>query len=375
MALVAHAECAEAMNTAQQIQNLPSQNRQLQQLTSQSIVPSTYISQYREYLRLRGYEARLIQQSILLERQAIHGRTVGTASYIAQRLGQTGTAQAAGRLVQRTAENGYGMAMRGFNGTVEMNRLQTEIQMISRELAGALKPAIDITVQALKQFRQFLEGMSPAMQNRVALGIGAVAANSVSKSLLGIGLGGLAYKTARYGYNTVAGSGAAVAAGTAGGINGTSAAAAGASRSLGARALGLGGRLLGRVVVPVGLAMSAYDAATSGDYGHYRGKGDSQAYAGLKSILHGLTMGIFRGDRGGGQLVTDGPNAERRRVTIADAGFQQAGGSYERMTTSLALRDAQDNGADTRDIMQKIYDFMLVTFGDESKYSPPPMRP
>jgi hypothetical protein len=64
----------------------------------------------------------------------------------------------------------------------------------------------------------------------------------------------------------------------------------------------------------------------------------------------------------------------RRFVTLADVGFEEAGSAYERVALAVARVDAQE---DPRDVLTQIRDFLFDTFGVERKKqeSPPLHRP
>lgn len=305
---------------------------------------------------------------------------------------------AAGAAVTGVAGAAVGAGLAGFRGTVEWNRLQLEIQMVSRELAGAFLPAIKFATGALQMLRKGLERLTPRGQNQLLLGglaFGGLAAAGLARA----GLGGL--------FGGLFGGGAAVA-GAAG--------AAGAARGLGLRAglgLGLGGALAssygygtevaaggaavgglaslargkgflrgaGRIGGPLALGSIAAEAVSGDYYTELRARGHSKltsivgaAGGGVMDFLSGGAYGeAFRKRMGSGtgpfssaealsafRGGAAAPDAKRRMVTIADAGFEASGSAFERLTTRLALSDAgEEPKKEASDLLADIRDILV----------------
>lgn len=291
-----------------------------------------------------------------------------------------------------------GMAARGFSGTVEGNRMNLELQMISRELAGAFLPAIKAVTGALQVFRKWLERIGPQTQNLIMLG-GLAAGGLGAVGLARFGLAGL-------------GMGGAAAAGAGGaglarfmpplGFVGAGAAAfgighevTGAGAAYGAvRGMRAGtGALRGaaRVAGPLAIGAIGADAATGGYYSELRARGENKLVSGLGALGGGLmdfvsfgTYGdAFRRRRGTGTgpfstpeqraAFERGQGEERRRVTIADAGFESPGSAFERITNRLALVGANEEQQDAASILLDIKNMLREAIGMEKLPAKPAM--
>lgn len=236
------------------------------------------------------------------------------------------------------------------SGTVEWNRLRLEIELISRELAGAFKPAVEYTTRALTQLRQGMEGMSKQQQNLLLLGglILGGSAIGLSRVGLGLGAGALALGASR-------GSPAAVWAGMAGGA-------------------ALGFKFGGPIGAGIGTAAGAAIGAPRHEgserpfdyWRRLRGGGSDMATA--TAAMLGRSVAVLFGGTpatpGGGP---SGPDPGRRRVTIADSGFESVGSARDRLNTKLALVDATTAGADkpitVESLLEDIKTFLETTFG------------
>jgi hypothetical protein len=138
-----------------------------------------------------------------------------------------------------------GMVQRGFSGTVEQNRLDFEMQLLSREFASAFKPIIELLTTGVTKVRRFMEGLDESGQNLVMIGgmlAGAYGTARVARMAGGLvsGLGGMAAGAG--GMSALVGG--AAAGGAAAMAGGTAAAAAGGMNmaALGATsALAVGG--------------------------------------------------------------------------------------------------------------------------------------
>jgi hypothetical protein len=297
------------------------------------------------------------------------------------------------------------MAMRGFSGTVEMNRLNLEMLMVSRELAGSFRPAIEFATKALMQFRKFLEKFGESGQNAIMLGglaLGGLA--TVGLARMGIGglrgmLGGGAAAAAATGVAARSTLGAGLATPLALGAGGAAigfghevvaggaafGAARGAFRGIGpmggASAGGVGRAALGgaaRVAAPLAVGAIGYEAATGGFYSELRRRGNDKITSTLGAAGGGLMDFLSFGAYGRAfrnrhpSEASTGPNPNRRMVTIADAGFDSPGGAFERISNRLSLVEGNEaGGKDSTTLLQDIKDFLERTFG-KGKSPPPP---
>ena len=274
------------------------------------------------------------------------------------------------------------LAAKGFQGTVEQNRLDTEWTMLAREFAGAFKPVIEAMTQGVRYVRKFMQGLDGAGQNLVMVSgllagaYGAHRAIGFAGSVVG-GLAGLA------------GGSVAGAAGGAGAIAGGSAAAVGGGELLAGGALAAtagrtGARgLLGRAVrfgkgnpYLIGAAVAAGTAAALGpntpsDSNEFRSRhgenadeldklgGSSDALLKKRAeLMEGRSYATrFQSAIGGvfgyhGQeydtlseidrrLTAQGftPGTGRRSVTPDQFGYEEAGSAYQRASISY-LRNA-----------------------------------
>jgi hypothetical protein len=268
--------------------------------------------------------------------------------------------------------------MKGFQGTVEWNRFNLELELVSRELAGAFRPALQLVTTALQKLRAGMERMSVRQQNLVMLG--------------GLAFGGLAAAgLARMGLMGLAGglgAGGAAAAGAAGGLlsRGRLVGMAGA----GAVAYGaatdnpyagfLGGAALGSRFGPIGAAIGSLTGGATSAPSDRTGERPSEYWTRMRREGHdmvGSTLAVMgrsvarlfgsSPDPAGGP---DGANPDRRRVTIADAGFEATGTARDRLTTALAMVDAAGSRSE-RDILEDIWEFMKTTFGAGGTPAPP----
>lgn len=365
----------------------------------QFVTSGAYVRDYRASQVVRREQERIFE----LERRALYqarfGRFGGGLAYHADRLSRS----RAGQMAVAAGVTTTAMAMSGFSGTVEGNRLQLELQMISRELAGAFKPAIEFVTKALQGLRKGLERLGPNGQDAIAIGMGGLGLLGMYRSvgMLGrmAGVGGATAAAAGGG-----GLGAAAAGGGlglmarrglmfAGGVGlGAAAHEMGVDTTtgmLGAGALGLGHGALtrtggtalkaaGRFALPVGIGMAGADAVDM--YGARRDAGESRLGAGLRSAAHGLTSFATLGmvdlyDKPGGRGV-EGPNKDRRMVTIADSGFEAPGSAFERITNKLALVDAEKADGSTA-MLTNIYNVLLEAIRKGPAAAPPmlPGRP
>jgi hypothetical protein len=270
--------------------------------------------------------------------------------------------------------------MQGLQGTVEWNRLQLEINLMSKEIAGAFLPAIRFATRAAEQMRRAMEGFSIRQQHLLLLG-GLAFSGLAMAGLARMGLAGLA--------GGLGGAGAG-AAGAAGGmlarVGAVGAAGAGAAAlgivtnnplvgAAGGAALGFSrAGPLGALVGGVSAAAMSAPAEREGErpseylarmYRRSEDGGDDRSMLGALLATGGRSIAKVFGaepERPGGR----GPNPDRDRATLAQAGFEAPGSAFQRMTTTLALVDATRAGADrpitVENMLKDIYDFMKETF-------------
>lgn len=340
--------------------------------------------------RVERAEAKAMRSGYLEARYGFAGGAVVQAS---ESPGMRGVLGALGNVGTRA----YSAAMSGFGGTVEMNRFNRETQLISREFASALKPALEGATSGLHRFSSWMAGLSSGQQDAIMYGtlatVGVKAASMVSHRALGMGL---------------IEAGAAGAAWYRGGAAPGAAAGAAASRlrgvpppASGARAGGLAGAAAaGLAAVPlVGIALGALsglsaakDAFVGDDekgstYSRLRGKGYSRGGAGAWSATAAFadfainnpwnmaTSAVGLDDwrvRTGAERLgvgadTTGPGGHRR-VTQADVGFSDTGSFYDRATMATDMLDTQ------MDLAKALDRLSAAIEAQNGSAAPPPQR-
>jgi hypothetical protein len=309
-----------------------------------------------------------------------YGRSLGSVIGFGQDAMQSRAAGAAAA-VGTTA---FGAAMAGFSGTVEMNRFTTEITLVSREMASALKPALEFVTAGMSKLRRGMEQLDSSGQNAVAA-LALLGATKFAAGRLGaVGSflsGGSAAAAA--GVATAAGSGASGAA-----IAGTG--AAGAAGLAGAKgrggwagqtmkSLGVWGAALASVATSLsspegGAGMfedvgfgkktsnwaatfisAAGGIGTINDAFHGRRPAparmlglaaDAVGMEGVGRFLGGERHAPYGYGEDGKPLDASGmakKDKDRRDVVLADAGFGGVGSSYERIADRAALEYTGEN--------------------------------
>lgn len=329
-----------------------------------------------------GYAAELRANQLItkererveaMERRAQLGAKYGRFGgflYGLERVRNDPLARAAMTLATGVGGAATAAAFRGFSGTVEWNRLQLELTLVSRELAGAMLPAIQFVTRALNSLRLLLESLTPRQQNLVMLGglaFGGLAATALAR----IGLAGIG--------GTAAGmllGGTPVAAAAGGASAGVAARAAGLARFGGAAFQAYEGyrgvqdisseesqlRGLGRQAVTSFEKITGQDFIARNVFGLKRGSAAGQAF----DAVFGTNENNPRN-----RPTASGRREDRRKVTLADAGLEEPGSARERLTTSLALVDAVKAGAQIeKPVDQQILDFLKETFGDKTPERP-----
>lgn len=368
----------------------------------------------RQYETLRREADRLQRIETLRQR---YGKTGGMMAYYSELIARSSAGRLAVGAAGVVGATTVGMATSGFQGTVEWNRMQLELQMISRELAGAFLPAVKTATQGLGILRKNLESLGPDQQDAIMYGglaLGGLTAAGLARmglggvgrvlGLVGGGVGGVAAGGAAAGGLGATGTalaggvgGAAATAGVggaaAGGLGTAGVAAGGAAAggllAGGKKMLGKGLRFAGGRVLP---AFAVADGATGGYYSELRARGENKLTAGVGALGGGLLNGItfgeygkqFREKRGTGQgpfstpeqkkqFEAGGADPNRRMVTYDGAGFESSGSAFERIANAYAIREAQDmedaQGKE-RGVMD-ILKFLLARFGTPE---PPPSR-
>lgn len=354
----------------------------------QAVATGAYGRDLRVQQTLRREQERVLELERRAQYQARFGRQAGYLAYQADRALRSpgGMAAMAG------AAAVTGLAKNGFSNTVEMNRFNLEVQLISRELAGAFKPALDFATSALGKFRKFLERLGSREQDAIMYGGLAVAgygAYRAGGALLGgagrmLGMGAAAPAAA-------AGMGAAEAAAIgAGGAKllggGAPAAAVGATPGAGGRLLrgvkGVG-KFLGGRVLPIAAAAETISELTDDDgfYERHRRKGGSRFGSAVRTIGDmGLNMLTFGGHAEGlrkdGEIGAAAKTAsDRRVVTPADAGFEASGSFSARAATALALVDAGEEGSPkwVADIIETIKSTVMLA-AEKARAGKPELR-
>jgi hypothetical protein len=277
--------------------------------------------------------------------------------------------------------------MAGFSGTVEMHRMQMELTFISRQLAGSLKPAIDVVTGGLSRLRVGLERMGPATQSLLGVTLGAgialKTASMISNRLFHVGLIEAGASVASH-----LGGRAALNAAVQGGANGLSQILANAGASSAAQAAS--NWAANRATMPkpspvIGMPSTNPNASPSN-------LGSNLAQGGLYAAVAAAALNnlyqlkatrdvarekgfnwesSLRGAIPGAGLGLDiyrGMFGDKTAVTTKDAGFEAIGSAYDRFTIERSLSDnsmAQKNA----DNLQRIADAVDKTPSAEA----PPM--
>lgn len=127
---------------------------------------------------------------------------------------------------------GGGLVANGMSGTVEANRIAMELQLISRQLAGAFKPAIDEVTAGLVGLRQLLGSMTGGQQRALMAGGLALAGGyAAQRALVATTGGGLGAAAATVGLKRAGVAGAVIGEGISGyqGVQAAEASGGGAS--------------------------------------------------------------------------------------------------------------------------------------------------
>lgn len=340
--------------------------------------------------KAEGENAALAKAERRAELQALYGRRLGGAIHAGERFAP-GLATASGALAGAGAI-GVGMGRAGFSGTVQGHTWAREVQLLNREVANSLVPAMRELTGVIRWMRRQLEKLTPAQQKGLGyaitgatiaggLGLGAIgsvkavsmgAAALRSMGLIGGEVGGATAKGSSVlsrlgswlgigGRTATAESGSLasmMAKGNWSGVSGAGVAPAGQAAG-GVGWLAKAGRLGGRALGPVGVALGAgADVVQSGaevwnDGRRGAGRALGQiADTALLSFRPGgaamQTQGINRGGPiasmydavfGARNNLPATPGIKTQAL-IADAGFETFDSAYQRVASEVALTDA-----------------------------------
>ncbi len=315
-----------------------------------AVANGTYARQAREMATLARQYEKIRRETELTAR---YGNRVG--GFLARNEGGIATASRAATYGATAAvATGTSLVRQGFSGTVEANRLSAEWNMLAREMAGAFKPVIDVTTRAVRGLRQFMETLGPTGQDVVMLGGTALAAGLALKAVAGGGIVGAVGRAALTGGMSLVGTAVASAGGSAlGTVAGTAAGGAAAGSAARSGLSATAGRAA-RAAPGVGLALSAGDAATSGDYGRARAAGKSRLGSAMVAFGAGLADTYYQlapwedgnpiqeGRRNWDRKHPPGssPNGHRM-VTLSGGGYDEGGSGYDRIASAIAKVDAE----------------------------------
>jgi len=127
------------------------------------------IGKQREQARASQEQARAAAEARRLDLR----QRYGTAGALYGRLEQASQSRA-GRMLgggAMAAGVAAGNAARsGFQGTVEQNQLDYQMQLMNREFASAFKPMIELFTKGVRYVREFMEGLDGTGQKLVMLG-------------------------------------------------------------------------------------------------------------------------------------------------------------------------------------------------------------
>ena len=171
----------EALKTAKK--GLLGLDRQLQEVAQRRA--AVEMGLYGRHLRAtQQYHAEL-KKVVALETQARRTQLYGRFGAGVAAFAESPQGRLLGSFGGAALATGSGLATRGVAGTVEGSRISYEIELISRSLAGAFKPAIDEVIGGLTGFRKLLDGMSAGQQKWLMRG-GLLAAGGYAANRMGL---------------------------------------------------------------------------------------------------------------------------------------------------------------------------------------------
>ena len=145
-------------------------------------------------LRELQEQRQLVREQVAVQRQVRemdlrqrYGTRLGGALAGAERFGRSGAGRA---LMGGTAAAGVsvgGLARSGFGGTVEQGRFDFEMKLLSREVAAAFKPLLEVATAVVSRVRRFMEKLGPGGQNAVMAGGLALGAYGTYRAVRTVG--------------------------------------------------------------------------------------------------------------------------------------------------------------------------------------------
>jgi hypothetical protein len=282
----------------------------------------------------RRENASLAAAERRVDLQSQYGRRLGGLAHAAEQARPYALAAGAAGGI------GLGMARAGFSGTVTQEKLSLEMQLLNREIAATLSPAIRALTSALTFIRRKMETLSPEQQNLAGLAIGGGAALGG----LGLAANGIASVGRLLGFGLAPAAGAEVGGSVAAGLGGAARAAPGAGRLAG------GLRAAGRVAPWAAAAVEGY-----GEYQRFSETGFTGRNV-ANFALRALDVVPFGRDaREGfdatlGRLGASGGRrtGEHRSELIADSGFESFDEAYRRVSSSTALVESSNASSEAQ---------------------------
>lgn len=266
------------------------------------------------------------------------------------------------------AGTGAGLARQGFQGTVEQAKYDYEIHRLSREMASAMKPVMDLMTRGARAIRERMERLDGGGQDAVMGGIlaggtaaGAVAMHGASQ-MIGLVAGETMAAKLRSGFIRggvgLAGAGALGYGLMAGNV--TSGALGGAA--LGFSVGGLGGAVVGGIAGGVATQASISPKARPGEtgmqYWNRMRNQEGKSWFGTYIAAQGEAI-----SKAWDWATTNGK--KRRDVQISGGGFDAPGTGFERVNAAISRqegekepRDGPESRAETNKLVKAILDFL-----------------
>jgi hypothetical protein len=307
---------------------------------NRAVEDGTYVRQARQLEAVNRQYERMRREAEMVAR---YGETTGKF------LSRYGAAMsAAGGVAGAVGAYGMSMARRGLSGTVEQAQQDAAEKRVARELAGVMKPLTGAITKFAEKLGDRLERMSTTEQDVVGGGLavgGSLGALHFGSRLLGYGgLGSLATRAVGGGplgpaamARLAASSAAPTEAAATGGLLARFGAPAAAV--LGTAAVQFGSRRL--------------DRETAGDDGFF-GRASRLGTRFARQLTTGAATPLLdpfyerasaavsgtglAGASGVGR--PEGPNPERRQVSVSGGGFGEAGEAYDRLNNAIQRVEA-----------------------------------
>jgi hypothetical protein len=363
------------------------------------------LRQLRDERQLAREQSAVLREARSLDLRQRYGAAGAAVARVEQGM-RSPVGRALGNATLAAGATVGGMVQRGFSGTVEQNRLDFEMQLLSREFASAFKPIIELMTAGVTKLRRFMEGLDGAGQNLVMIGgmlAGAYGTARVARMAGGLvsglaSIGGGAGGAVAAGGAAASGGllsrvmgGAAVAAGgtavaAAGGMNMAALGATSATAATGAAAAqrataaptprptptapvaAPGGRM--GLASQAGVAGGIGVAIAGGveEYNRFSETGFTTRNVvnfGARSVdfLDGgftrrlLDDQMSRRGMAGGTAPSDGGRRDRRDVTPNDFGYEEVGSAYRRASIgALSVNTDDGTGRSVTDMAQGIID-------------------